>query len=144
MRVNRAADAVEQAPRLGVRAAHAVHFAKAPEKDVLADAHGVHQIEFLIDDTQSPIERFNRRCMLNHFPVEDHPSGILRVHTGQNLHERGLSRSVLPYDSVHTSPRNLNRHVVQRLHAGERFAYVLNGKDDSRILRFHRVFSPFE
>jgi hypothetical protein len=127
-----------------VRTAHAAHLAEAPEKDILAHAHGIDQVKLLIDDAQSPVEGFYRRRLLNGLPVKYNRSGVLFVYTGENLHQRRFPRAVFPNDSMHDSARNLDGDAVQRFNAGKRFAHVLDGKDDSQILLFHSATTPFE
>jgi hypothetical protein len=91
------------------------------QEDVLGDRQVRHQRELLVDD-RDPGALAVPDVGERHRPAVEADLAVVgarRVHPGQHLHERGLAGAVLAADRVDLAAAHRERHVLQRLHAGE-------------------------
>jgi hypothetical protein len=91
-----------------------------PEHDVLDHAEIGHEVELLVDHPDAepfgrlrPVDR--HRCA-----VDLDRSAVGNVRAGEDLHQRRLAGTVFTDQREHFTGADLERHAVERAHAGER------------------------
>ncbi len=136
------ADAVQQFGRLLLRLAPvddaaAVQF--AAEEDVLGDGQLGDERELLVDDRDAGGLALADVAEPHHLALVDDVALVAaeRVDARQHLHQRRLAGAVLADDRVDLAGLHLDRHVVQRLDAGELLADGAH-LEDVRVSR-HRT-----
>ncbi len=123
-RIDIEADHVEHAARLRIepRAVDETRHAAAklaPKIDVLRDVEIGNEGEFLEDDRDAKTARIGRRCDLDGPAVVQQFAGVGAVGAAQHLHQGRFSGAVLAEQHVNFAGAKRERHVVERLHAGE-------------------------
>jgi len=89
------------------------------EHDVVDHAEIGHQVKLLIDHPDAqPFGRFravDRRALA----VDLDRAAVGDICAGENLHQRRLAGSVLADERMHFAASDVERHAVERAHAGE-------------------------
>ena len=90
-----------------------------PEQDVLGDRHVRGEVELLEDDGDALVVGVARPAQLQGLALEDELAAV-RVRplgAGDDLHQGRLAGTVLAHDGVDRAGLDLERDVLQRLHA---------------------------
>ena len=79
-----------------------------------------------MDHRDAVLQRVERRSELDLLALELEGAGVGRVDAGDDLHQRRLAGAVLAHQRVHMAALQAELHVVERQHAGERLADVVD------------------
>ena len=98
----------------------------AANPDILGDRHIGHQIEFLMDHRDAVLQRVERGSQPNFLAFEPEGAGVRGVDAGDDLHQRRFAGAVLAHQRVDMAALETEGNIVEREHAGERLAHVLD------------------
>ena len=90
-----------------------------PECDVLGHGHARHQHEVLVDHADAPGARLGRGAEADRRAVHQDAPLVRLVQAGQDVHERGLARTVLADQRVDLAAPHRQRDPVAGQHARE-------------------------
>ena len=108
------------------------------DEDVLGDAQVGEERRLLEDDRDSGLLRLLGVVEDRLLAVDQELARVGAVHTGEDLHERGLAGAVLPDEAVHLAAEQLDVPVLERVNRAEALLRVLEG-DDGRFRRCRHV-----
>jgi len=94
------------------------------DPDVLRDAHGRHQVQFLMDHGDAMLERLARRAQLQRAAREQQLTGIRGDDPRDDVHERRLARAVFADQPVHRTPGDAQGNIIERHHTWKALARV--------------------
>ena len=123
----------------------AVHFAVidhaqavelfATHPDVLGDAHVRHQVEFLMNHRDPGLQGRQRPIKGDGLATQPQLPRVGLVDTGDDFHQRGLARAVLPHQRQHGARSHAQLHVIQGNHTREALADIHHFQQVGRLRR---------
>ncbi len=105
----------------------------APEEDVLVHRQLGDQVQFLVDHRDAAVLGLARVVKRDRLPVEQHRAIEFGIDTAHDLHERGLARAVLAYQTVDLARVHVEGHVLERDNAGEPLGDAAHAQDGRRV-----------
>ena len=102
----------------------------AADEDVLRGGEVVHQVELLMNDADAEVLRRTGRRNIDGHAVDADFAGVLRIDSGEDLHQGRLAGAVLPDEGVDLAGKELETGLPQRLHAGKSLVEI--GDRDER------------
>lgn len=106
-------------------------------EDVLRHRELLREVQLLVDGADVQMLCILGRVDLHFLSFKQDLALIFGIRAGENLHQRGLSRAVLPQQRVHLALAHGEVDVVQRQHAGEAL------HDAAHLKEFrHGMFTP--
>ena len=93
----------------------------AADVDVFGHGQILHQVDFLMDDADAQMLRFQSISDVDFPAVQRDSSSVADIDAGEDLHQRGLAGTVFTHQRVHLARAEIKPAVVQRVDAGEIF-----------------------
>ena len=89
------------------------------DEDVLGDRQVAHQVQLLVDDADPEVLGRPGGGDLLFLSADSDHARIAAIDPGQDLHQGGLPRAVLPDETVHLAPAQIELRVLERPDAGK-------------------------
>src|SRR6516162_8930187 len=86
----------------------------------------IHQLQFLMNDPDSRRLGLARAGKVNGSTVVENGPAVFRVDAGEDFHQRRFAGPVLAHQGMNLARLQFKAHAVQRPHAGEGLADILD------------------
>ena len=106
------------------------------QEHVLKYFEVIEQVEFLMNECDTHFFGLCDRYMFQFLSVKFNCSAVFRQYSGENVHQRRLSRAVLAQKSMHLAFLDCELYTLQNGNAAERLAYI------SHFQQTHMVLLP--
>ncbi len=107
--------------------------ALAAEEKVGGHAQVLGQVQLLVDEHDAPAQGVGHAVGRHRPAVHEQLAAVGDVDAGQDLHQRRFAGAVLADEGQHLAGRDVQRHAVQRLHAGEVLADVADFEERGHV-----------